>query len=61
MSQAHSLQGMDLGAKCLQYQQEVEKDFIKICTMKTESRRTQNQIRIEEELEANPEIDTVRI
>lgn len=59
MSQAHSLQGMDLGAKYVQYQQEVDRDFIKICTMKNESKRNQNQTRIEEELEANPDVDTV--
>lgn len=55
------MQGMDLTAQYMNYQQEVQREFLKICSMKSESRKFFNNKRLEDELEVNPESDTVSI
>jgi hypothetical protein len=61
MSQAHSAQGADLSAKYSLYQKEVDDVALKIYAMKSETRRSQLSERVEEELEADPDNDTVSI
>jgi hypothetical protein len=50
---------MDLAAKCLETQQEVQSECLRLCTMKSESRKRANDQRIEDELSVDPETDSV--
>jgi hypothetical protein len=59
ISQAHSTQGMDLAARYLSAQEEVHRELLRICAMKSETRKSSNSRRIEEELEIDPDTDTV--
>jgi hypothetical protein len=52
---------MDLAARCLNSQEEVRRELLRICAMKTETRKSSNSRRIEEELQIDPETDTVRL
>lgn len=50
---------MDLAAQYVSCQQDVQAEFMKICAMKSDSKKLINSERLENELEINPETDTV--
>jgi hypothetical protein len=50
---------MDLAAKCLESQHEVQHECLRLCSMKTDSKKRANNQRIEDELGVDPDLDSV--